>query len=134
MKQTIQVGTATGVFDIPDGSRLPSVRGRGRLPPGEMNKLETAYSTHLEYRRMQGEVLWWKFEGITLKLAKDTRITPDFAVMLADGSIELHEAKGHWEDDALVKIKVAAVMFPLAFIAVSRGSSADGGGWNFRRF
>ena len=130
MKQIIKIGTATGVFDLPDGQALPKMRGRGRMPPGEMNKLETAYSVHLEYRRLQGEVSWWRFEAMTLKLAKDTRYTPDFAVMLADGSIECHETKGHWEDDALVKIKVAAAMFPFAFIA----ASADGDGWKFRHF
>jgi hypothetical protein len=28
--------------------------------------------------------------------------------MLADGQLQAHEVKGHWEDDARVKIKVAA--------------------------
>ena len=39
--------------------------------------------------------------------------------------------KGHWEDDARVKIKVAAAMFPFTFIAVFAAPKKDGGGWRF---
>ena len=31
-----------------------------------------------------GKVFKWWFEGITLRLAKATRYTPDFLVMMAD--------------------------------------------------
>ena len=37
--------------------------------------------------------------------------------MVASGQIEVHEVKGFWTDDALVKIKVAAAKFPFRFIA-----------------
>jgi hypothetical protein len=72
---------------------------------------------------------WIETQAITLKLGHDCRYTPDFAVLSETGSFVLYEVKGFWRDDARVKIKVAARMFPMfRFIAVQR---AKGGGWNF---
>jgi len=51
--------------------------------------------------------------------------------VLADGIVEFHEVKGHWEDDALVKIKVAAQTFPeFSFRAFHKKS----GEWVEREF
>ena len=105
-------------------------RGRGvRRQPGTMNRTEAAYALALELRKHTGEVAWYAFEAMTFKLAKDTRYTPDFVVMLADGSIELHEVKGFFEDDAKVKVKVAASMFPFVFRLVRAKAKRDGGGF-----
>lgn len=109
----------------------------GRLKPGERNKTEAAYEQHLEARKQAGEVLWYKFEGITFKLAKDTRYTPDFAVLLANGEMELHEIKGAkaiFQSDAKVKIHVAAEMFPFRFIAIFPIPKKSGGGWEIMEF
>jgi len=96
-------------------------RGRGvRRVVGEMNKTEKAYAAHLEVRRRAGEVEWYAFDAVKLRLAANTFYTPDFFVMLADGSLEIHEVKGYWEDDARVKIKVAASLHPFKFIAVTQ--------------
>lgn len=105
-------------------------RGRGvRRQPGTMNKTESAYARHLESQCATGEIVWWKFEGLTLKLAKDTRYTPDFCVMTRDGCIEFHEVKGFFEDDAKVKVKVAAEMFPFIFRLVRAKPQKHGGGF-----
>lgn len=52
------------------------------------------------------------FQQIKLRLADNTFYTPDFMVLMKDGSIEFHEVKGSWkapnQDDSKVKIKVAA--------------------------
>lgn len=101
----------------------------GRLPDGVMNKLEESYSHYLEELKQKGDVLWWKFEGMTFKLAKRTTYTPDFNVMLANGQLQMHEVKGFWQGDARVKIKVAADMFPLQFIAIKAEAKCRGGGW-----
>ena len=85
-----------------------------------MNKTEQAYSLHLEAQRQAGDVLWWAFECLKLRLADATFYSPDFIVMLSDGSIEAHEVKGHWQDDARVKIKVAAETFPFRFKAFKK--------------
>ncbi len=101
----------------------------GRLKAGEMNKTEKQYAEYLEARRVAGTIAWYKFEGMKLRLADNTFYTPDFAVMLADGCMEMHEVKGHWQDDARVKIKVAAELYPFRFIAVRTRLKREGGGW-----
>lgn len=85
-----------------------------------MNQIEQAYSNRLKLMESAGEILGFDFEAIKLKLAKATFYTPDFMVYAADGTIEIHEVKGHWEDDARVKIKVAAEKFPFIFKALTR--------------
>lgn len=93
----------------------------GRLPAGVMNKTEQAYADFLELRKRAGEVLWWKFEGIKLRLADKTFLTPDFAIMTSDCAIELHDIKGFMMDDANVKIKIAAEAYPFKFFIVRKG-------------
>lgn len=90
----------------------------GRLPQGQMNKTEQRYAGHLEMMKYSGEILWYRFEGVKLRLADKTFYTPDFAVMAADGVMEMHEVKGFWTDDARVKIKVASDQYPFRFIAL----------------
>lgn len=106
----------------------------GRLKTGAMNKTEAAYGQHLELLKRAGEVLWYRFEGIKLRLADLTFYTPDYAVMMADGQMQIHEVKGFWEDDARVKIKVAAEMYPFKFLAVKVRSKKDGGGYAVEDF
>lgn len=106
----------------------------GRLKSGAMNNTERDYSEHLSLRKAGGEVAWFKFEGLKFRLADNTFYTPDFAVMLADGQLEAHEVKGYWEDDARAKIKIAADMYPIKFVAVMKRSKKEGGGWAFEEF
>lgn len=106
----------------------------GRLKSGEMNKTEQAYRDHLEALKHAGEVLWYRFEGVKLRLADNTFYTPDFAVMLANGEMEMREVKGFWADDARVKIKVAADQYPFRFIAVTVKPKKHGGGWAIEEF
>lgn len=101
----------------------------GRLKYGELNPTEKKYEAYLEELKQKGEVLWYKFEGITFKLAKGCTYTPDFNVMLASGEVQMHEVKGHWIGDARAKIKIAAAMFPFQFVAVKAEAKCRGGGW-----
>lgn len=101
-------------------TKPPASFALGRLKVGAMNQTESAYAQLLETRKRAGEVVWYRFEGLKLRLADATFYTPDFAVMLEDGTLECHEVKGHWTDDARVKIKVASEMYPLRFIAIRR--------------
>ncbi len=107
-----------------------SVQALGRLKTGEMNKTEAAYEAHLAALQLAGEILWYKFEGLKFRLADNTFYTPDFAVMLASGALEAHEVKGQWLDDARVKIKVAASLYPIQFIGVQK----EGKGWKYENF
>lgn len=106
----------------------------GRLKTGERNKTERAYEDYLGARQRVGDVLWFRFEGVKLRLADNTFYTPDFAVMLASGQMEMHEVKGFWADDARVKIKVAAELYPFRFLAAKPKSKKDGGGWQIEVF
>ncbi len=109
-----------------------STHGRAGRTPGEMNKLERQYAALLEARRVTGEIKSWKYEPFKLRLAKSTFFDIDFSLIFHDGHIELHEVKGHWEDDARVKIKVAAEIFPeFKFFGV-RWNGREG--WAFEEF
>lgn len=112
-------------------SGLKSMQALGRLPVGAMNKTEAAYDAHLAGLQMTGQILWRKFEGIKLRLADNTFYTPDFFVMDADRGLVVHEVKGFMTDDAAVKIKVAAELYPIFrfFLARTR-LKKDGGGFS----
>lgn len=102
----------------------------GRLKQGQMNGTEKKYAHLLENKKMAGEILWYEFDCINLRLGDKCFYKVDFMVMLASGELEAHEVKGFWTDDALVKIKVAADKFPFRFIAVQYKK----GQWEVRDF
>lgn len=106
----------------------------GRLKVGQMNKTEAEYAALLEQMRRAGTVAWFKFEGVKLRLADNTFYTPDFAVMLSGGRMQMHEVKGHWMDDARAKIKIAADLYPFEFIALRKRAKRDGGGFAEEHF
>ena len=84
----------------------------------DMNKTEAAFAARLGHARMAGAIIAWEFEPIKLKLARKTFYTPDFLVVEPERFI-FYEVKGFWRDDARVKIKVAAKLYPyFSFIAV----------------
>lgn len=109
---------------------MHSTYALGRLPVGQMNKTEAAYSKVLEARQQAGEVAWFKFEATKLRLADNTFYSPDFTVMLASGELQQHEVKGFMHDDANVKIKVAASLYPFRFFVIRTRAKKDGGGWS----
>lgn len=91
-----------------------------------MNRLEQKVAAELDAKLRDGKILDWRYEPIKLRLADKTYYTPDFMVLRIDGTIEFWEAKAtwksgvHWEDDARVKIKVAAEQFwAFVFVAVT---------------
>lgn len=95
---------------------LSRFQALGRLKAGKMNKTEEEYAGMLALRKHAGEVAWWAFEPFKIRLADRTFYDVDFAVMLADGRLEVHEVKGGFiTDDGLVKLKVAAEHFPAQF-------------------
>ena len=106
----------------------------GRLKSGERNKTEAAYEKELEMQKQAGMILWYRFEGLTFKLAQDTRYTPDFVVLLENGELECREIKSIWRDDAKVKIKVASALFPIRFVGIYAKPKKDGGGWRVENF
>jgi hypothetical protein len=99
-----------------------------------MNKTEMAYAAVLEGLKRAGQVQWYRFEGLKLRLADKTFYTPDFAVMRHDGVMECHEVKGWMMEDANVKIKVAAESYPFRFFVVRKQPNKQGGGWEYEVF
>jgi hypothetical protein len=94
-------------------------RPRRRPIPGQMNKLEERYEAELQSKKGFGTIVDYRYQAIKLKLAPNTFYTPDFVVTFED-RMELHEVKGFWEDDARVKIKTAAALYPeFLFVAVT---------------
>jgi len=124
----VEAREASARMPAPAPQMPPKLVAHGRPRVDRQNKTEAAYEAHLNLRKITGEVAWFQFEGITLKLGPDCRYTPDFAVLLADGTLELHEIKGtekrvrksgdvvqmpRFEDDAKAKSSIAAAMFPI---------------------
>lgn len=106
----------------------------GTVRESDMNRTEAEYAGMLEARKAKGEILWWVFEGMTLKLADNTRYTPDFVVMVSDGALEIHEIKGGFiREDGWLKLKVAAGMFPFRFFLCQKRAKKTGGDWRIRR-
>ena len=114
-------------------------QAKGRLPANKllgfdaerMNRLEAKYAEHLENQRLAGRISLWRFGAVKFRLADRTWYEPDFYVLRPDGAMEIHETKGHWEDDARVKIKATAESFPeFHFLAVQ----LKRGEWQIERF
>jgi hypothetical protein len=106
----------------------------GRMKSGERNKLELSYEKHLELRKQSGEIQWYKFEGMKFRLADNCFYNPDFAVLLANGEMEMHECKSIWMDGAKEKVRMAAELYPFRFIAVYALPKKDGGGFRYEEF
>lgn len=106
-------------------------RGAARRPPGTMTKLERAYAERLDALKHAGEVLWWVYESVNLKIGEGAWFKADFFVMKAGGELEVHEAKGFWAEAARVRIKVAASLYPFRFIAVTYSKRE---GWKTEEF
>ena len=127
-------GTPAAVRTVPvtreEKAACVAVIANGEVPEFKGNKTEAAYMALLEARKRAGEILWYRFEGITLKLAQDTRYTPDFFVLAADGSLECHETKGPFmREDSWIKLKIATSLFPFRFIFAQKTKNE---GWQIK--
>lgn len=126
------------------GGRPPKSGVKMRLPPAEGNKLEQVFGLRLFSMRQRGEIRQFAYEPVKLRLAKGCFYTPDFMVVENDGTITVYEVKdwrsgskkhplkklkGFWREDARIKLKVAARLFPmLRFMAATKD---PGLGWVF---
>jgi len=90
-----------------------------------MNKLESDYAQVLEGLRRDGEIAAYRYEPFKLKMADKTWYNPDFLVIRQDGVVEFHETKGFMRDDAMVKLKATAALYPwFEFILVQKKKGA----------
>lgn len=121
-----------------------AVRRRPRHENGRMNTGESNYARHLDSLLDAGKIAGWWYELMTFRLAELCSLSPDFAVLMPDGSIELHEIKGgkwidqkhgrEWtffaEEDARAKLRMAGsvIPFPLYVIWPNCAQSIRRGG------
>lgn len=82
----------------------------------KLNKLETAY---LAWLRAQGDD-WIGIQCITLKLAHDCRYTPDFWAFDLTGLRAIDVKGPHTWEDSLIKLRVAARMFPWSRFVIAK--------------
>lgn len=85
---------------------------------GYASSWERDYAAYLaQDGKFQGVV----YEGVTLRLAPRTTYTPDFLTIDFRGKLAFHEVKGLPRPAGMVKLKVAAKMFPhFAFYLVRK--------------
>lgn len=102
-----------------------------------MNRTEARRAKHLESLRTSGAVIDWAYEPEKFRLADRTWYMPDFRVVYANGAIEFEDVKGrkgdrYWcEEDAKLKLKLAAELHPYRFVIVW---PLRGGGWGREEF
>lgn len=102
---------------------------------GVMNRLEADFAGVLENQKRLELIVDFKFEPITLRLARGAKYTPDFAVWNYDGSLDFFETKGFWREAGRLRIKLAAEIYKQHnFIAVQKNRKKDGGGWEYEHF
>ena len=74
-----------------------------------------------------GVVVGWSYEPTSFQIGEGARYKPDFFVMFADNHDEWHEVKGYRREAAMVRIRVAAKMYPSdRFVLVTK----RGGQWH----
>lgn len=102
----------------------------GRIAKSDMNGTEQAFAALLTERERSGEVLWWKFHVIKVRLADGAWYEPDFLVMHADRTLWIYETKGGFTTEkGQLKIRACAEVLPVIGIikAVKRTKKAGGG-------
>lgn len=108
----------------------------GRLPKSKMNKTEAEYAELLEKRRLNGEVIAWKFHPMNVRLADNTFYEVDFLVVAKNLEVQIHETKGTYTTEVgNIKIKLCAEVLPwFRFIKCMKQPKKLGGGWEFKEY
>lgn len=111
---------------------------KGRIAKrGERNKTEAEYEALIE---ADPRVVKHWFEPMSIRLShpdggQGARYTPDFMILMDDGTIYIDDVKGSGLDDnaAIVRLKCAAEQYPLwVFRLAKKRRVRDGGGFEIR--
>jgi hypothetical protein len=118
---------------IAKGAKLRGVGGEAQRPavveiPRDRYKsdLEREFAAHLEILRAAGELSFWDYECVKIRLADGTWYTADFLVKLKD-QIIIYETKGFMREAARVRVNVAATRVPIPIFVVTK----EGGSWRY---
>lgn len=91
--------------------RVLNVLNLEHRPADEESRLNKLEKDRLAYLRSQSKPSL-RIQAITLKLAFDTRLTMDFSYIGEDSRIWFEDVKGFQREDALIKARMAARLFP----------------------
>lgn len=82
------------------------------MAKGQMNGTEARYASSLALLHAAGEIEHWEYAPWKFRLGSNWKstYTPDFLVVRTD-YFELVEVKGHREDDAMAKFRIAARIY-----------------------
>jgi hypothetical protein len=106
----------------PASSIKVAIKAKPSADESKLNKLESAW---LAVLRADITLAWVGVHALTFKIGDDCRYTPDFIALNLDGELIAYETKGFMREDARVKLKVAARMFPfVGFVLVERKAGA----------
>ena len=95
------------------------------------NKTEAAFHAWLAGQFRESTIYR---EGVTLLLANGLRYTADFAIFNATGELVLYEVKGpHAWEDSLVKLKVAASVYPTVSFCLASPADKTKTSWRIER-
>lgn len=119
----------------PVRSRFDILSRGNRRKRGEMNRNEQRWADELT---ADVDVYQWWYEPFSLRLShpetgQPATLTPDFLVLLLDGTTYVDDVKSGGMDDkaSIVRMKTAAELFPLwRFRLVKPRRKKDGGGWD----
>ena len=110
------------------GATVPKRAKKARM----MNGLEARFAEQLEAWKLAGEICWWDFEPIRLRLADGCWFKPDFlsvpGIDQEDTSITLFETKGFMREAARIRIRVAAEKYPFFRFVIVRWKNSE---WDF---
>jgi hypothetical protein len=109
---------------------LPKADPRKGKRRGKMNGLEFRYAQRLALLQAGGEIQWFAFESMKLRVSDSDRLrqyTPDFVVLTKSGEIEFHEVKGRKHDGGMVRLAVSADRYPFKFFIATHDAY---GGWS----
>ena len=115
-------------------------KARARRAPGAMNDTEKAWAVQLEVQKLAGEILWWEYEPMKLRVApKLGWYSPDFAVVFPDFTISMDEIKGSmgWSMDGTGRAKFmdAVDRYPLfRFRKAQKRTKKQGGGLDVKEY
>lgn len=105
----------------------------GRLPAGELNNTEKAFSAYLQERQAAGAILWWRAHPFNVRLADNLFYRPDFIALLPTMELVIYEVKGGYTSEkGQMKIKLCAEALPV--FKMIKASKRKGGGWDFQEF
>ncbi len=102
------------------------------------SKLEASYAVRLELLRRAGEIQDWRHHAMRFRVGtggdktKTSFYTPDFTLVMNDGTMEHHDTKGRKMPAAMVRIRAAAELYPwFGWVVVERWGKD---GFKYERF